>query len=43
MELDDIEKNLSYAAYFSSAYVTVSKFIIALALVNNISKVQKNL
>ena len=43
MELDGTKKNLGYAAYLSSAYLTVSKFIIALALVNNISEAQKNL
>ena len=43
MELYGTEKNLDYVAYLSSAYLTVSWFIIALALVNNISEIQKNL
>ena len=43
MELDGTKKNLGYAAYLSSAYLTDSIFIIALALLNNIREVQKNL
>ena len=43
MELYGTEKNLGYVAYLCSAYLTVSEFIIALAMVNNISEIQKNL